>query len=188
MRKRIKKCDDGRKEYVMIPRYRCTNSQCRRIHTVLPDILIPHKHFEAKVIQDTIESNINDVESTVSTKTIYNWKKWFSLNVQNMEGMVRSVLSEIESIGNDLLSSTSSILEFLKSKSENWLSTALRIIYNAGHFLSSHPAPAFTTVTETADVSSYQEELHDRCERNKLEKRGSPEENGNCNETERFST
>lgn len=52
--KRIVKGKYGESKKIYVYRYRC--SQCGEIHRVIPDTLIPFKHYEKEIIQGVIEA------------------------------------------------------------------------------------------------------------------------------------
>ena len=54
--KRIVKGKYGESKKIYVYRYRC--SQCGEIHRVIPDTLIPFKHYEKEIIQGVMEGTI----------------------------------------------------------------------------------------------------------------------------------
>ena len=43
--------------HVMIPRYRCNS--CGRIHRILPDYILPFKHYEREIVVGVVEGLID---------------------------------------------------------------------------------------------------------------------------------
>ena len=75
--KRIVKCKYGEAKKIYVYRYRC--SQCGEIHRVIPDTLIPFKHYEKEIIQGVIEGTITPdtlgFEDYPSEMTMHRWRK-----------------------------------------------------------------------------------------------------------------
>lgn len=75
--KRIVKGKYGESKKIYVYRYRC--SQCGEIHRVIPDTLIPFKHYEKEVIQGVIEGTITPetlgFEDYPSEMTMHRWRK-----------------------------------------------------------------------------------------------------------------
>lgn len=81
--KRIVKGKYGESKKIYVYRYRC--SQCGEIHRVIPDTLIPFKHYEKEVIQGVIEGTITPetlgFEDYPSEMTMRRWRKDSSKNI-----------------------------------------------------------------------------------------------------------
>lgn len=80
--KRIVKGKYGESKKIYVYRYRC--SQCGEIHRVIPDTLIPFKHYEKEVIQGVIEGTITPetlgFEDYPSEMTMHRWRKDSSID------------------------------------------------------------------------------------------------------------
>lgn len=74
-RPRIRKKEGGRKEQLMIRRFRCSN--CHSYHNELPDCLVPYKHYETEVISGVLDKIITpedlDSEDYPSFGTMLRW-------------------------------------------------------------------------------------------------------------------
>ena len=46
---RIMKQYNKETEYLILSRYRCTNKGCNKVHILLPDLLLPHKHNWSRI-------------------------------------------------------------------------------------------------------------------------------------------
>ncbi|MBT9803400.1 DUF6431 domain-containing protein [Blautia sp. MCC269] len=75
--KRIVKGKYGEVRKIYVYRYRCL--QCGEIHRIIPDTLIPFKHYEREIIQGVIEGTITPdtlgFEDYPSEMTMHRWKK-----------------------------------------------------------------------------------------------------------------
>ena len=122
-------------------RRKCTNDGCRRIHTVLPDCLVPYKHYASEVIAGVLDEVITpddaDTEDYPCEATMHRWKHWLMVNYLRMEGYLKSIGHRLLGLKEGLLVSTVSLLEKLRLSNERWLEAILRMIYNSGGFLES---------------------------------------------------
>lgn len=84
-----------------------------------------------------ISSDDLDAEDYPCEQTMKRWHRWFNGNQSNIEGNIRSIGTRLLGLGEDLLSTRTSLLTHLRKSSEVWLEIILRMIYNAGSFLVS---------------------------------------------------
>ena len=131
--------EGGDSEWIRIPRYRCNNPGCRKLHRILPDILVPYKHYQEEVIADSLDGRISpsDSDDRPSEQTVKNWNHWLMFNALNIDGHMKSVGHRELGFSEELLRSGVSLLGSLRrSIPERWLKAILRIIYNSGGRLS----------------------------------------------------
>ena len=128
----------GDREWLEIPRHRCNNPRCRRIHRMLPDFMLPHKHYEQPVVRDALDGHLDldEAGNAPSAESIKRWGHWLMVNRLDIEGYVKSIEHRELGFSEDLLKSGASLLELIRKKiPQNWLGYVIRIIYNAGGFL-----------------------------------------------------
>lgn len=138
--KRIIRYEDGTHEWIQIPRHRCNNPKCKRIHRMLPDFLVPYKHYNEETISGVLDGIVNpddeDSEIYPSEKTMLRWHHWFILNQFNMEGHMKSIGYRLLGFKEELLRSSSSLLGHIRSSLPDvWLRIILRYLYNSGNSL-----------------------------------------------------
>lgn len=136
--KRIIRQEGGEKEWIHIPRHQCDNPGCNRVHRMLPDFLLPFKHYQEEVIVDAIDGRLDPDSSDdrPSTQTVTHWRFWLMLNEQNINGYLKSIAHRELDFSKELLYSSISLLSRLRSSMpDGWLKTMIRVIYNAGGFL-----------------------------------------------------
>lgn len=79
--KRKIKSIGGTSKYVQIPRFKCTNSECRSIYRELPDYILPFKQYEADIIEGVLDGFITSdtlgFEDYPSEITMKRWLSWF---------------------------------------------------------------------------------------------------------------
>ena len=140
--KRIVRFEDGDHEWIKIPRHQCNNPKCRKIHRMLPDVLVPFKHYPEETISGVLDDIVGpedmDSENFPSEKSMDRWHHWFIFNRMNIEGHMKSIGHRILGYDEELLSSTISLLEHLRSSiPDAWLKIILRYIYNSGNTLQA---------------------------------------------------
>jgi len=135
------KLEGGERRFLRVERRICTNGGCRRIHTVLPNCLVPFKHYAAEVIAGVLDEVITpddaDAEDYPCEATMHRWKHWLMVNYLRMEGYLKSIGHRLLGLEKGLLASTVSLLETLRLSNDCWLEAILRMIYNSGGFLES---------------------------------------------------
>lgn len=128
-RPRIRKKEGGMKERLIVSRYRCQNKSCRRLHTGLPDCLVPHKHYEAEVISGVYDGIVTeddmDSEQYPCAATMSRWIRWLIENICNIEGHFRR-MAETDSRFKGLT------FQGVHSKTQRWLEDILSFVYNTG--------------------------------------------------------
>lgn len=140
---RIVRYEGGTHEWIWIPRHQCDNSQCNRIHRMLPDILVPYKHYTeetvAGVLDEVISADDADSENYPAETTMIRWHHWFMANQLNIEGHIKSIGYRLLGFGGELLRSGSSLLSHMRSSiPDSWLKVILRYIYNSGNSLQAY--------------------------------------------------
>lgn len=112
---------------ILIHRMLCRT--CNKLHTVLPDVLVPHKHYGASEIETVLESEVRIDE--VSDSTAARWQKWIEGNEAQIEGVLQSLKLDTEDMLPELRSNESLIAR-LKTIVRNWLSVVSRLVINSG--------------------------------------------------------
>lgn len=148
-RPRIMRTHGGKTHHVMVRRYYC--SRCHHLHTQLPDVLLPYKHYCSETVQDVLDEIVDEQSPEdadgPSPMTMKEWRKWFQINVLRMEGLAKNALQGIVGSAKEIPESDGSLLKYYRDHSDRWLSTIIRYIYNSGGFLTSlrsrNNAPAF---------------------------------------------
>ena len=107
---------------------------------MLPDCLTPYKHYNEETISGVLDGIVNsddeDSEMYPSEKTMLRWHHWYILNQFNTEGHMKSIGYRLLGFKEELLRSSSSLLEQIKSSMpDTWLRTILRYLYNSGNSL-----------------------------------------------------
>jgi hypothetical protein len=102
---------------------------CNKLHTVLPDVLVPHKHYGAAEIETILESEARSDE--VSDSTVAHWRQWVKGNEAQIEGVLQSLKLESEDKLPELRNNENLFAQ-LKEIFSNWLSVVSRLVVNGG--------------------------------------------------------
>ena len=136
-RSRIRKKEgEAEDQYLLIPRYRCQNPDCKRYHNGLPDCLAPHKHYEAEVISGVCDRVVTeddeDSEQFPCAATMRRWIMWLIGNIPNIDGHFRIKAERDERF-------FGLTYERIHQTTQRWLEVILRLIYNTGGVLPAQP-------------------------------------------------
>ena len=137
VRRHIKKEDTGAKEWYQIPVGKCSDKSCCRMTRMLPDKMVPFKHYEEAVIKKVLDGEIAE-ETPIdfpSTQTLRRWIAWLLFNADRIEGILRGVGYQILGYGKDFLFDTNSLLTWLRRETDKWLKITIRFVYNSGNCL-----------------------------------------------------
>lgn len=105
---------------------------------MLPDFLLPFKHYQEDVIADSLDGRLEPElsDDRPSFQTVKHWKYWLGINEDNINGHLKSIAFRELGFSIELLGSGVSLLSRLRSSfSGEWLKIIIRFIYNAGAFL-----------------------------------------------------
>lgn len=133
------KAEGGKNIRLLIRRLKCI--RCKRLHRELPDSIVPFKHYSAEVISGVLDGVIRaedlDTEDYPCEKTMDRWQQWFSINAQRIDGYLKSITYRLLGFNEELLLSSVSLLQHMRSSCKHWLERIIRTIYNSGGSLSS---------------------------------------------------
>ena len=88
--RRIVRYEGGDSEWIFIPRHQCDNPQCRRLHRMLPDFLVPFRHYHEEVIMEALDEAMRRF-TAMREKEGENLKEDFLKRVDILSGQVEDV-------------------------------------------------------------------------------------------------
>lgn len=140
--KRIIRYEGGKHEWIKIPRHQCDNPKCKKIHRMLPDTMLPYKHYLEETITGVLDEIVGpddmDSEAYPSEKSMSRWHHWFIFNRMNIDRHLKSINHRILEYGEELLFSKMSLLDYIRSSQLNdWLKIIICYIYNSGNTLQA---------------------------------------------------
>lgn len=122
--------DDGTKHIYRLRRLKC--SACNTLHTELPDFMLPFKHYETSVIEETLEDS-ND-HCPADNSTMNRWRSWFERNRTLIESSLSSLWSQLH--GSHVpLNKSFSLLDSLNLIRSGCLKYATKLLINSGLWL-----------------------------------------------------
>ena len=134
---RIEKKAGGGRETLLIEIRKCTNESCRKCHRLLPDELLPYKHYDAELIEAVIDGVASEedeaLEEGPSPVTMKRWQEWWERLRAEAEGRIRSAAYRILDLSEQFLGSRESLLERIKERIvEGWLAATMKVMCNSG--------------------------------------------------------
>lgn len=137
---RMIRYEGGSYEWLKIPRHQCDNPRCHKVHRMLPDFLVPYKHYTEDIIcgvlDETVRPTDADSEDYPSEQTMLRWHHWLVKNQLNIDGHLKSIAYRELGFSMELLKSGVSLLTTLRSSiPDGWLRSVIRYIYNSGNSL-----------------------------------------------------
>ena len=137
VRRHLRKEDTGEKVWHQVPVGKCKKDDCGRMCRMLPETMVPFKHYEEVVISKVLDAKITE-ESPIEfpdIQTMKRWIAWLIKNIDRIEGLFRAIRYQVLGFSEELLFSTGSLLERLHRDMTEWLKITIRLIYNSGHCL-----------------------------------------------------
>jgi hypothetical protein len=119
----------GEKLWYRIRRLRC--SICGKIHTELPDFLLPYKHYEVDVIQGEIEG-ITPSCCAADDSTIRIWRSQWERSLPQLFGALASLQVRFVHHIPPLTKGGSLISQIRSSGEERWLPFVIRQLIGGG--------------------------------------------------------
>ena len=127
---RILKYLSGGIRHFLLRRFRCR--ECNKLHTELPDIIQPYKHYESGVIQSVIEGSEDAADCVADDSTVRRWKNEFTEAEPDINQRLASVYAHL-SDGEVPIAATVHILDRIKAKAKRWLAFVMKLLINSGY-------------------------------------------------------
>ena len=119
--------DTGKCKVYKLRRLKCTS--CNKLHLELPDSMVPYKHYEAAVIESTLDGVTDSCPADNST--IQRWQIWLRQLILRTDSTLRSLWSSYHQ-KNWPLFDKSSLLQKLRKHSPGWLSSVHVLLAKTG--------------------------------------------------------
>ena len=106
---------------------------------MIPDFLIPFKHYETAVISGGVEGIITPEtveDDGPCERTMLRWQRWFTANAHAIEALMRSIAFRDLDFSEEFLKSDDPLLPRLRTHFQNWLEIVINFIYNSGNRLN----------------------------------------------------
>jgi hypothetical protein len=142
----------GEIRFFLLRRLRCQS--CKKLHTELPSIIQPYKHYDSDAIQSVLDNNEDESACTADNSTIRRWKTEFAEAKSGINQRLTSVYAQMtdEKVP---IADTVNILDWIKSKTKRWLTFVMELLINSGHKICTQFA--FCPPSISANVNSVSE-------------------------------
>jgi uncharacterized protein YbaR (Trm112 family) len=133
--------------YFFLRRMRCQT--CKKLHTELPSIIQPYRHYSSEAIQSVLDGSEAGVDCVADNSTIRRWKTDFAQAEPDINQRLASIHAQMD-IDKTPIASTVHILGNIKIKIERWLAFVMELLINSGHIICTQfafcPRAALDTV------------------------------------------
>ena len=107
---------------------------CAKLHTEIPDIIQPFKHYDSETIQSVIDGGEKAMDCVADDSTISRWKSDFTKAAPDIEQRLGSVYVREADETIPVLSSVT-ILAYIRAMQKCWLAFVMVLLINGGHKL-----------------------------------------------------
>jgi len=116
----------------LLRRLRC--SACGKIHTELPDIIQPYKHYDSETIQHVLDGSAGASYCAADDSTMRRWKSSFAESAADISQRLTSIRARIsdEKIP---IQKSEEILNLIRGEEKHWLAFVMALLINSGHKL-----------------------------------------------------
>ena len=133
----------------LLRRLRCENQDCKKLHTELPDIIQPRKHYDSEAIQSVLDGN--EAGCAADDSTIRRWKTEYAEAEPDINQRLASVYAQMTD-GKVPIAAAMNILDRIKTKITRWLAFVMKLLINSGHNICTQFA--FRLFSVAANVRS----------------------------------
>ena len=111
-------------------RFRCET--CNKLHTEIPNIIQPYKHYDSETIQTVLDGNADSAGCPADESTIRRWKADFEESEADLSQRLLSVCARIT---DEILpiKATTAPVTFIRTVYEHWLAVVMELLINNGH-------------------------------------------------------
>jgi hypothetical protein len=138
----------GEVSHFLLRRLRC--QACKKLHTELPSIIQPYRHYSSDAIQSVLDGGEAGADCVADNSTIRRWKTDFAQAEPDINQRLTSVYAEMTE-ENVPIADTTHILDNAKRKIMRWLAFVMELLINNGHKICTRfafcPRPAIVKVS-----------------------------------------
>ena len=135
----------------LLRRLRCT--ECKKLHTELPDIIQPYKQYDSETIQKVLDGCAEATVCAADDSTIRRWKNEFSEAEPDINQRLASVYAQM-SDGGVPITATFNVLGRVKIEIKRWLSFVMELLINNGHKICTQFAFCPSSIPDTVSPAS----------------------------------
>jgi hypothetical protein len=123
--------EDGSRETWVVRRLLCRS--CGKIHTELPDFILPYKHYEASAIQKTLDEE-PDNSCPADDSTLRRWRESFANAAPLIAALLTALCMKASNEAASLFR-CDTVLSNIRAEKKHWLTFVFRLLINSGHRL-----------------------------------------------------
>jgi len=129
---------------------------CQKLHTEIPDIIQPYKHYDSHTIQSVLDDSEDAKMCVADNSTIRRWKADFAKAEPDIEQRLASVYAQ-QTDEKAPLVFLGMILSAIRATVERWLAFVMKLLINNGHKLCTQFAFCPSLVGSTVKTTSPKE-------------------------------
>jgi len=137
----------------LLRRFKC--KICNKLHTEIPSIIQPFKHYDSRTIQSVLDGSEDAELCVADDSTIRRWKSTFADAEPDITQRLASVYAQ-ETDEMAPIGSSSLDIMVIKSMIEHWLAFVMALLINRGHGLCTRfafcPSPSACNIKETGQI------------------------------------
>ena len=116
----------------LLRRLRC--QKCRKLHTEMPDVIQPYKHYDSHAIQSVLDGSEEAASCVADDSTMHRWKKSFAEKVPEINQKLASIHARKAEEKPPLIP-VERILRSIRSRHKQWLGYVMAQLINNGYKL-----------------------------------------------------
>lgn len=129
---------NGDRHCLSLRRLRCVSKKCRRIHTELPDSLIPYKRYAASVVEAVLTGTADNAPEEETTRR--RWREWYRRMARHFQGVLTAERRHLSEIARTLLASPEKFICKARLLGEPVLAELVRLTVNTGNWITTRSA------------------------------------------------
>jgi hypothetical protein len=126
-----------------VRRFRC--QACKKLHTELPAIIQPYRHYSSGAIQSVLDGGEEGSTCVADNSTIHRWKTEFANAEPDINQRLASVQAQMSDETVPVVNSVH-ILDKIRTEIKHWLAFVMELLINNGHKICTRFAFCQSTV------------------------------------------
>ena len=123
----------GKKSMYFLRRLLC--QACLKLHTEIPSIIQPYKHYDSETIQSVLDGSEGADACAADDSTIRRWRSDFTKAAPDITLRMASVYSQLTDKKTPIGFSSTISIAAIQAKVKYWLSFVMALLINCGHKL-----------------------------------------------------
>jgi uncharacterized protein YbaR (Trm112 family) len=116
--------------WYLLQRLKCKD--CGKIHVELPDFMLPYKHYDAEMVQDTIDEKEENY-CAADDSTIRRWKTSFKFAKARISALLIAMWMKTSVNSAPLFKAEDALCDVKEMRPCDWLTFVIRMLVNGGY-------------------------------------------------------